>query len=557
MFKVGEDEDGREFYLNGQPAKNWKLIFTASNGFFEHGACVAMGESKLPKVGDEKLIRPNFAYLGRWKRTGRKIRWHVWIAKPGKVRFNVHMQVAAAGSQVAIAFAGQSRTVVTVAAEPTVTQPWDLVFEAAKPGEHTFAVSAMEIAGKGGVGELHRVDAYGPAFEGAQLLRARWRPAAVHGGYTCSKLKVSRMWVMTTRSVCDSPSYSPITTPFGYYGTAFGADRRSNGGFNFSMWASGRKGKIPPLERMPHLLAAGSPNAEFGGFGHEGSGVKIRGSWVPMPDRPKLCVQALRVEPDGKYNTFHGYFWDHPSRRWKLYAVGRKWSAGKPISRLYPGSFCEIPGPPHMQRTGDLVREVRRRGWFMGDDGKWYAMDKFRCRGRGIANKFWHITPEGEFAMGTGGMRHYKFTPPPEFTAPVVPPEFLSPEATRQLYRLPVEFGNVQPTKVAKTTVTLDIAMVRLGSDARARVYYGTADCLTFAKRKLHATERRSKVSKSTQAVDRSWAHEAEITSLRDGSNHVVLKGLEPGTTYYYRVLVTNNESRMWTFETRRFKTGA
>ena len=102
MFKGGVDGEGREFYLNGQPAENGKLIFTASNGFFEHGACVAMGESKLPKVGDEKLIRPNFAYLGRWKQTGRTIRWHVWIAKPSKVRFNVRMKVAgaAAGSQL-------------------------------------------------------------------------------------------------------------------------------------------------------------------------------------------------------------------------------------------------------------------------------------------------------------------------------------------------------------------------------------------------------------------------------------------------------------------------
>ncbi len=104
---------------------------------------------------------------------------------------------------------------------------------------------------------------------------------------------------MTTRSLSDFGSYSPITTPFGYYGTAFGADRRSNGGFNFSMWASSAKGKIPPLEKMPHLLVAGSPEAEFSGFGHEGSGVKLRG-WLPMPDKPEICVQALRVENDGK-----------------------------------------------------------------------------------------------------------------------------------------------------------------------------------------------------------------------------------------------------------------
>lgn len=561
LFKGGTDEKGREFFLNGQPAKSGMLVFTASNGFFTSGVCKADGNSSLPSLDDGGLIGANFEYLKNWKGTDGTIRWHVWLAKPGAVRFNVKMRVAPseAGSSLRFTFAGQSMDVKTVSAEPGKPQPWNLVFDAAKAGEHTFAASILKVADSNpatGVGELHRVDVYGPAVEGAQLLRARWRPAAVHGGYACSKLKTSRMWVMATRSLCDFSSYSPITTPFGYYGTSFTADRRSNGGFNFSMWAAGKGGKVPPLEQMPHLLAAGSPDAEFGGFGHEGSGVKIRGSWLPMPDKPEVCVQALRVENEGNYHTYHGYFWDHPTKAWKLYAVGRKWGGGKPIQHLYPGSFCEVPGPPNVQRSGDQVREVRRRGWFIGNDGQWKAMDKFDLRGaKGTMNKFWSISDEGEFAMGTGGMRFYNPEEPTPLEANTTLPEYLSPEATKQLYRLPAEFAGVKTVRTTNTEAELDISMLRAGMNARAEVYFGKTDCLTFAKRSLHGTERGSAVSQSTQAEDRSWSSKVGIETLKDGSNQVSIKGLVPGSTYFYRVLVTNSEGKLWTFSTGSFRT--
>jgi hypothetical protein len=557
LFKGGVDDQGREFYLNGQLAQESKLILTASNGFFDSGTCRANGESSLPKIGDEALIKPNFAFLGQWKETRGTIRWHLWLSQPGAVRFNVNMRVAkdAAGSELTVVFAGKTHTVTTVESSPGTPQPWNLVFDVANPGEHTITLSASKITQpKSGVGELHTIDVYGPAINKAQLLRARWRPAAVHGGYSCSTIKQSRMWVMTTRSMCDFSSYSPITTPFGYYGTSFESDRRTKGGFNFSMWAAGSGGTVPPLEQMPHLLAAGSPEAEFSGFGHEGSGVKLRG-WTPMPDRPEVCVQALRVESEGNYDTYHGYFWDHPTQRWKLYAVGRKWSGGKAKEHLSPGSFCEIPGPPHVQRSGDLVREVRRSGWHYGEDEKWHAMDTFKCRSKGPSNKFWYTTSDGEFAMGTGGMRHYEFKQPSTRGEKKTLPEFLTPEATKQLYRLPADANAIQPIEIGKNYATINLSMTRAGTNARAEIYYGESDCLTFAKRELHGTERNSAVSKSTQADDRSWSHSTEINSLKDGSNQSRLVGLKPDTTYYYRVLVTNDEGQVWTFKTQTFRT--
>lgn len=557
LFKGGVDERGRAYFLNGQLAQEGKLVLTASNGFFDSGTCRAGGESELPKVGDDDLIAPNFASLGQWKETQGTIRWHVWLPRPGTVRLNVDLRVpnGSAGSKLTISLAGDLRTVTTSPSSSGTPQPWELVFDVAEPGEQTITFSADKIADpQNGVGELHTIELDGPAINDAQLLRARWRPAAVHGGYSCSTIKQSRMWVMSTRSSCDFGSYSPITTPFGYFGTSFTADRRSNGQFNFSMWAAGARGKVPPLDQMPHLLAAGSPEAEFSGFGHEGSGVKLRG-WTPMPDKPEVCVQALRVESGGKYDTYHGYHWDHPSRRWKLYAVGRKWNGGRAKANLLPGSFCEIPGPPHVQRSGDQVREVRRRGWCCDAGNTWHPMDTFDCKSKGPFNKFWYTTSDGEFAMGTGGMRYYPFEQPSAPAANSAQPEYLTPAATKQLYELPADVQELKANGVAKGSVRLNLLMTRAGANARAEVYYGESDCLTFARRELHGTERKSAVSQSTQADDRSWSNVAEIKSLSDGSNPLTLDGLKPGTTYYARALVTNDDGRVWMFDTMTFHT--
>lgn len=557
FFKGGVDDQGRNYLLNGQPAKNGKLILTASNGFFDNGTCRAAGESLLPKIGDDSLIKPNFAFLDQWKKTKGTIRWHLWMARPGTIRLNVNMGVSQrqAGSQLTVSLAGKSHTVTTISSSPDTPQPWNLSFDISEPGEHSVSLSANLIRNiNSGVGKVHTVEVFGPAISGSQLLRARWRPAAVHGGYSCAKLEQSRTWVMTTRSMSDFSSYSPITTPFGYYGTSFDADRRTSGGFNFSMWAAGKGKEVPPLQQMPHLLAAGAPQAEFSGFGHEGSGVKLRG-WIPMPDRPELCIQALRVESDGNYDTYYGYFWNYPTGKWKLYAVGRKWNGGQPKLNLSPGSFCEVPGPPQVQRSGDLVREVRRRGWHYGEDQTWHAMDRFHCKSKGPANKFWYTTIDGEFAMGTGGMRYYEFKQPAAPDEQKSLPEFLMPEATKQLDRLPADINKVSAINVARTSATVHLSMTRAGTNSHVEIYYGESDCLTFAKRKLHGTERNSQVSQSTQADNRSWSHSSQVMPLNDGNNQVILKGLKPETTYFYRALITNDEGKLWTFRTPSFRT--
>ncbi len=87
-----------------------------------------------------------------------------------------------------------------------------------------------------------------------------------------------------------------MTTRFGYFAGLFNGERKASGGINFSMWAaSAHSEKAPALSDMPHLIATGNSLAEFSGFGHEGSGVKIR-NWSPLAHQPDSIIQALRVE---------------------------------------------------------------------------------------------------------------------------------------------------------------------------------------------------------------------------------------------------------------------
>ena len=157
--------------------------------------------------------------------------------------------------------------------------------------------------------------------------------------------------------------------------------------------------------------------------------------------------------------------------------------------------------------------------------------------------------------MMTGGMRCYKFEKPPVATVASDLPEFLLPKASRQLYNFPAEAADIAASQIGGTTAVINLKMARAGTNAKADVYYGETDCLTFAKRTLHSTERNSEVSQTMQDAERTWTTGIHISNLRNGDNKLVLKNLKPNTTYYYRILVTNDEGRIWTFTTLSFHT--
>lgn len=289
----------RMFYAQQTP--NGKLTLTASNGFFDSGIR-AGGQSTLTDAAGVEFIGPDFEYLDQWNKPLTTLRWHLWIEHPGKLHINSHLVVDAvdSGSKLDYSLAN-ARQSLTTRAESDAKRPQGkpLTFDIPQPGWQTLTLRLDSLAGKQ-VGKLHRLELFGPAATDARVLRARWRPAACHAWFSSSTVAAPKLWVMTTR-IAESakvPSYSPVTTPFGYFGTSFKADGTSSGTANFSLW-SFSTGKPKPQEQWSHMLAAGSSEAEFGSFGHEGSGVKLRGDWQPFGNDTREVTLALRGEVSG------------------------------------------------------------------------------------------------------------------------------------------------------------------------------------------------------------------------------------------------------------------
>jgi hypothetical protein len=229
---------------------------------------------------------------------------------------------ANAGSKLNYSLGGAHQP-LTSHAESDAKNPQGLplIFEVTKPGWQTLTLRLDSLAGKE-VGNLHRLELFGPAAVEARVLRARWRPAACHARFSSTTVPAPKLWVMTTR-IAESAkvsSYSPVTTPFGYFGTSFNADGTSSGGANFSLW-SFSAGKPKPQEQWSHMLAVGSSDAEFGSFGHEGSGVKLRGDWQPFGSDTREVTLALRGEVSGPWIHWFGYFLDPKTKRFRLYAA--------------------------------------------------------------------------------------------------------------------------------------------------------------------------------------------------------------------------------------------
>ena len=545
-------------------AKGGKLILDANNGFFDKQSFRAEGKHAVPQ-SDEDLISSHFTHLVASSReSAGEARWHIWCPNTGPIHVELYFNVPGeeAGKKWQLEFGDQQSVVRANTSGAGLPQKSRVEFSIKVPGKHTLSLRSIDHGSTNT--EIHSIYLTGNSIETASLLRARWRPAAIHTQYHSSTCPTTTMWVFESQSDADVPSYSPMTTRFGYYGASFAADRRAAGNMNFSMWAAGRKAKsAPPLDQMPHLLATGNPEAEFSGFGHEGSGVKIR-NWEPLSHHPRSIIQALRVETADGYDTYSGYFFDERVDRWVLYAIGRKpvetrrgQRRGNEPTTLRPASFCEIPGPPAAERTGDRLRQIRRRGWFYGNDKRWHSVDRQTTKVRPSdppTNKFIKAA-DGWFMMATGGMEMFEGTTEVHLEQPSQDfPAYLGPKYTAQLFELPVEFGPSRATQVSRNDAVINYELKQSGPNAKATLCYGPADCLTFIQRELHGTERKG-VSRSILSKDRVWASATEPQAVRNGKNEFRLKNLKPWTMYYYRLYVINKAGKSWDFKSGTFTT--
>jgi hypothetical protein len=572
--KVGEKSDIR---YQGQPAKDGKIDLTATNGFFDR--CFEALDQQAPIAGDQKFINCSFGSIGRASDTiPGSARWHLWCPVAGVIKATFFMLVPADETvhPWTIKVGDEQQTLKVNANNGQSPQAQTLTFTVKQPGKVTFAIDCTKTPPAAQT-RIEYIRLEGSAISKASLLRTRWRPSAAHGHfYAPANCPSPKMWVFETVDVAKTGSYSPLTTPFGYFGLVFREGGRipEGAGFNFSMWIAGRDAThAPPIEQMARLIGTNIPDAQYSTFGGEGTGVKFRAAaYKHETDR---TIQALRIEATGDIRTFYGYFYDEDEKRWKLYASAQEPAKRKNMGGTLAstGSFCEIPGPPAKERSGDVVREIKRRGWFSGDDQKWYRAQIGRDEEakdsknvdvpeRASAQRFYYMKDyptNGWIGMATGGIESYvvdpasrEKPPAPKNGSPVTVPEYLTPEKTSQLFELPVVFGPSKASQVSADHAIIDYEIKKTGPNSKAILYYGTVDSLTYPPK---CVNKGSAVEIDMFRPERTWQSASPEQNVTTGDNQFKLNGLTAGTTYYYRLFVAHDQGKSWDYQSGSFKT--
>lgn len=507
-------EQGVEQVVLAQTAQDGKLTLLPGHSFFSGAEGAKLGGETPAK--DELNGDKQWSRIEGLKSPEQRIVFPLWLRADGSVagkikgsgRFNVEL--------------GEAKT--------TAAGSFD--FKDAKAGRVDLVLTPTA------PGVVESIELSGPGIAGAQLLRARWRPAAIHSGFTSSKLGTnkSRLWVMEVRPLFgEKDFYSPITTPFGYFGSTFNADHTS-GGINFSMWSFQIGTAEPPLAQLSHLLALGHPQATFGHFDHEGTGVKLR-DWNPYEGQKiASTVLALRVEPGKPYDTYTGWFLDQQTRQWRLYASGRKWSEKRSVESLLPGCFVEVPGPPHIQRTGHIIRAADFRGWCLDDNGNWHQLDTMNGSKadtkREQTNCLWSRSNDGWFRMAMGGITHYRYPAGVDVTAPAMKtlPDYLSPESLKALALPTVVTVKRIVRQGTQVHVEMNLQTAAKGK-SKAKVFFGPEDALTF---------------------DQRWAKSQDLGELASGVQRLSFDGAPDSG--FCRILVTNDTGSYFTLESATWK---
>lgn len=516
------------FFL-GQSSRDGRWILTPNEAFFPKLGLRAIGIGTVP---DQDGLNKGEAFeaIGDWD-SGDTAQWGVFAARPGDVTWKIWMASKGNAGRFELRL---GNTVATFAVPDTDNESKPVAsgkLTMPKTGMHAIDLHCLTASPSV---RVMAIEISGAPVQGGAVLRKRWRPAAAHTRFRSSQNPGSvRLWVMEMDAVPgDLPFYSPITTPFGYYGPTWRADGTVNASFNFSLWSFGRGKESPPIEHLSHLLAVGSPKAIFGGFDHEGTGVKVR-NWEPLSGRQgQRQALALRVEPGETHDTYYSYFYANDEGRWRLFGVGNKFNQGKPLNSLWVGSFVEVPGRASVQRSGAYPRVMRYRGWVMDKAGKWYTLDRMKRGNVDRESKLTHtrrgITDDGWFFLQTGGWEFRRPATSEDVVATSLrqPREmpFLTPNDVQTLTSMPSSIS--QPELIRHGDEVEVQFRVHNGGDAPAvTLYWGEEEALTFADR---------------------WKHSEVVATPEDGKGRFRIRDWPSHRPLWVRARLDNEAGKFW-----------
>jgi hypothetical protein len=516
---------GEDNYYMVQRTSDSTLLLTPNESFFPMLGLSASGVGEFPLEEPGLNQEKNFKWITGWN-AGDAAEWGLWLEKPGSLNIRVKMEES------------RGSYLLSLDDQEQKLEGNETSFNVRKTGMHVLRLTCEEETGEA---KLLALQVSGSAAENAAVLRKRWRPSAAHTRFSSSSdPKDVRLVIMEMDARPGTLDfYAPITTPFGYYGSTWTADGLANTSFNFSLWSYARGKEEPPIEQLSHLVAIGNPEAKFSGFGHEGTGVKIRG-WDPLAGRQgQRQAFAIRMEPGAKYTTYFTYFYVTEEGRWRLFGVGKTYNKRKPKDMLSVGSFVEVPGAAERQRTGPYERRMRYRGWAVDGKGTLHPFDRMSDgdidRETGMTGTARGVNEAGWFYLQTGGWAFEKKAGEQEVVLPGEDRkgvDYLDADDLAFLQNVPSE---ITGAGIKKTSAGARVSFTirNLGNNPEVKIYWGDEEGLTFSDR---------------------WKNSMEVKNPREGINAITIDS-PSGKPLFVRLFLKNHEGQFWSMDTLEMPT--
>lgn len=564
------DNIRRNAFFKIQQTEDSYLVLNPNNSFFPRGeGFKASNDDGTGSTYPDSDMRQNknFLEISQWRKVAEPISWPLMVEQDGDLELFIELKASAEhlnedgdGSTVRVLLVDQesnqsveSTCHVTDNSDSDGDAQWKLSIPNVQKGYYYLSLIADNIP-RTDVGTLKRLTISGQAASQSSVVRARWRPAAVHASFSSSYLPSGVDAVLTVMEIQQltegGSSYSPVTTPFGYYGSTF-TKQRLPSGFNFSLWAFGKSDEIPEFIQMPHLLSVGDKDATYSWFGHEGTGVKFR-DFDPYEnnDNPVQIIgystiwgdKDIEVGEDGYYHHYSTYFYDHVSKEFRLFGTAHDVPNASPRNNY--SAFVEVPGPADVERTGNLLRTVAHKGWILGSDEVWYPVDTMTTSGKGSLenplNKNWTVDENNsQFLMHMGDLFHYASHEDSLHLSNVEwEPDYLEGKTLDNFVELPLEVEIISDVvEVIDGVADIEFSLNQLLDETEVTLYWETENRLSYLET----------MSGSNNTGDyhfEAWDPERSISltsaELNQGVNIISIEGLDQDTKFYFRIYGRN-----------------
>ena len=249
-----------------------------------------------------------------------------------------------------------------------------------------------------------------------------------------------------------------------------------------------------------------------------------------------------RVFSDGQLNIYYTYFWDEGKEEWRLFGAGKKFSKSK-INSLFVGSFVEVPGPAHVERSNHVERRVFYSGYVHDQKYKeWRAVDTMlpnKDKDQ-FSNKQWGLNGN-DFFMSAGGLIQHetekqsgKIYINNDEDILGVPEEPIYMNKIDQI-ETPLPFPSIVSHQIQEAIdgrtsqqIKLEILIPEKKNQTNTvLVYTGNEDGLTIAKR---------------------WDNKYTFKNMENGTHKIEIPYTE--SRKFYRILVRDANLQIWSFQT-------